>query len=77
MTKQATHDLSNNPNDMFNDTEMNNEMSRAEANDRKPAPGIANNYIQTSASIVLQDIVNKDDSITENIFQPQTTRFIN
>ena len=40
----------------------------------EPAPGIANNDFQTSASIVSQDIVNKDDSTTENILQPQTTQ---
>ena len=32
------------------------------------------NDVQTSASIVSQDIVNKDDSTTFNILQPQTTQ---
>ena len=35
---------------------------------------VANNDSQTSASIITQDIVNKDDSMTENILQPQTTQ---
>ena len=53
---------------------MNNESSRAGANDWEAAPGVANNDVQTSASIISQDIVNKDDSTTENILQPQTTQ---
>ena len=61
LTKQATHDLSTKPNVMSNETEIYNEISREEANDCKPAPGIANNDFQTAASIVSQDIVNKDD----------------
>ena len=59
---------------MSNETEVNNEQSRAEANDCKQAPGIANNDFQTSASIVSQEIVNKDDSTTDNILQPQSTQ---
>ena len=59
LTKQATHDLSTNPNVVSNETEVNNEISRAAANECKPAPSIANNDVQTSASIVSQDIVNK------------------
>ena len=74
LKKQATHDLSTKPNDMSNETEVNNELSRGEANDREPSPGIANNDVQTSASIVSQDIVNKDDSTTDNILQPQSTQ---
>ena len=70
--KTGHHDLSTNPNDIPNEPEVNNESSRSGANDCGPAPGIANNDVKTSASIVLQDIVNMDDSTTDNILQPQS-----
>ena len=73
-TKQATHDLSTNPNDITHEPDVNNESSRSGANDCKPAPGIANNDAQTAASVITQDIVNKDDSTTDNILQPQSTQ---
>ena len=72
--KQATLDLSTNPNDIPNEPDVNNESSRSGANDCEPAPGIANNDAQTSAPIVSQDIVNRDNPTIENIFQPQTTQ---
>ena len=71
LTKQATHDLSTKPNDIPKEPEVNNESSRSGANDCEPSLGVANNDVQTSTSIVTQDIVNRDDPTIEIILQPR------
>ena len=68
--KQATHDLSINPNDILKETELKNESLRSGGNDSKAAPGFYNNDVQTMININWrQDIVREDKNRASPFFE--------